>query len=290
MPMRLPHRGMRVRYRCRAGLRAVAAPAFVPAGHYYSPLTSTADIARAKASRHEPEGIALEVDAQVDLARQLDLRVPPINRWTPEDNEMFGAADAAVLHAMLLEFRPAQIVEVGSGFSTAVMLDVAEQALPDLKVTCIEPYSDRLRARLRPTDWDRLTLLEQPVQEVEPARILAGLRAGDVLFIDSTHVAKAGSDVLHLFQRTLPRVPPGVLVHIHDIFWPFEYPDAWLNARRDWNELYLLHAFLQHNTEWQILLFTSWLWQHRPDLPPAGTEHLSPGSIWLRRRARAVSA
>lgn len=286
--MRLPHRGMGLRGRCRAGLRAALTPSYVPVGHYYSPQTSAADISRAKAARHEPEGIDLRRDAQVDLAQRLNLAVPATDRWNP-DNQMFGAADAAVLRAMLLEFRPSHIVEVGSGFSTAVMLDVAEQTLPDLQITCVEPYSDRLRSRLRPTDWDRLTLLEQPVQDVDPARIVADLRPGDILFIDSTHVAKAGSDVLHLVQRTLPRVPAGVLVHVHDVFWPFEYPDTWLDARRDWNELYLLHAFLQFNAEWQIVLFASWLWEKHPELAPVGTEQLAPGSLWLRRIAPATA-
>lgn len=283
--MRVLPRTARLRYRARLGLQALAHPPYVPAGHYYSPQTSAADVARAKAARHEPEGIDLGIDTQVALARRLDLAVPPSDRWTARDNQMFGAADAAVLRAMLLEFRPRHVVEVGSGFSTAVMLDVADRTLPDLRVTCVEPYSARLRSRLRPSDWDRLTLLERPVQEVAPSELVADLGSGDVLFIDSTHVAKAGSDVLHLFQRVLPRVPVGGLVHVHDIFWPFEYPDDWLDRGRDWNELYLLHAFLQHNVEWEILLFASWLWQRHPELVPAGTQDLSPGSIWLRRRS-----
>jgi predicted O-methyltransferase YrrM len=196
---------------------------------------------------------------------------------------MYGPADASVLRSMLLDRRPQRVVEIGSGYSTAVTLDVAEEALPDLEITCVEPYADRLRSRLRAGDRDRLTLVERPVQEVEPARLVEGLEPNDIFFIDSTHVVKAGSDVAHLFLHTLPLVPPGVVVHVHDIFWPFEYPDEWLRLGRDWTESYLLQAFLAFNGAWEVLLFNSWLWAEHPELAAPGTEAEHPGSIWLRR-------
>jgi hypothetical protein len=81
----------------------------------------------------------------------------------------------------------------------------------------------------------------------------------------------------------LPRLAPGVAVHVHDIFWPFTYPSAWLHERRDWNEAYLLQAFLSGNAGWEIALFSSWLWRCHPEAvpPPLRTDH--PGSIWLRK-------
>ena len=105
---------------------------------------------------------------------------------------------------------------------------------------------------------------------------------GDVLFIDSTHVVKPGSDVVWLFLHVLPRLAPGVVVHVHDIFWPFEYPPEWLAERRDWTESYLLHAFLAGNREWEILLFSSWLWARHPELVPSRLDGV-PGNIWLRK-------
>jgi hypothetical protein len=106
-----------------------------------------------------------------------------------------------------------------------------------------------------------------------------------VLFIDSTHVVKAGSDVSWLILQVLPRLAPGVIVHIHDIFWPFEYPAAWLREHRDWTENYLVHAFLLGNSDWEILLFSSWLWQKHPELIPDRIAAERPGSLWLRRRS-----
>lgn len=263
----------------------VRRPPYVPSGHYYSPLTSSEDVGRAMAGRRLPAGVDLNEEAQLDLVRRLALSIPEEGRWTRDGNTMFGVADASVLRAMILHFSPKLVVEVGSGFSTAVMLDTAENSVPDLQVRCIEPYADRLRSRLRPGDDARLTLLEEPVQNVDPSDLVDDLVANDILFIDSTHVVKAGSDVCHLLLHTLPLVSPGVLVHVHDVFWPFEYPDDWLLRRRDWTEDYLLHAFLSHNSAWEILVFNSWVWAEHAELAPAGTEHEKPGSIWLRRKA-----
>jgi hypothetical protein len=161
-----------------------------------------------------------------------------------------------------------------------VLLDTAAADEFQTEVTCIEPYPKRLESVLVPSD--DVTLLRQPVQEV-PVGYFKSLRAGDILFIDSTHVAKAGSDVCWLFLRVLPLLAPGVLVHIHDVFWPFTYPEAWLREGRDWNESYFLNALLIDTTRWEIVLFSSWLWQNRTDLVPLDLRNEQPGSIWIRR-------
>jgi hypothetical protein len=115
---------------------------------------------------------------------------------------------------------------------------------------------------LRPED--NVDVIAAPVQDV-PVETFTSLEPGDVLFIDSTHVAKAGSDVVWLFLRVLPRLAKGVVVHVHDVFWPVEYPAQWLREGRSWNEDYLLNAFLCHNDAWRIELFSSWLWRRTPN-------------------------
>jgi len=160
--------------------------------------------------------------------------------------------------------------------------DVSGRHLPDLRITCVEPNADRLRSRLR--SQDDISLVEAPVQEVAVERFQE-LGAGDVLLIDSTHVAKPGSDVIWLYLHVLPTLAPGVLVHVHDIHWPFEYPEKWLLEGRDWNEVYLLRAFLTHNTAWQVRLMTSWLWAHRPELLPEQLRNEATGSFWMERVA-----
>ncbi len=256
-------------------------PPWVSPGHYYSPISSAEDVDRALSWPAEVPGVDLRADAQTSLMRELDLSPPAGPRWSArESNNMYGRADSTIYAALLRRFRPHAVVEVGSGYSTAVLLDIAADSEFETEVTCIEPYPKRLESVLVPAD--DVTLLRRPVQEV-PVSYFKSLRAGDILFIDSTHVAKAGSDVCWLFLRVLPILAPGVLVHIHDIFWPFSYPEKWLREGRDWNESYLLNALLIDTMRWEIVLFPSWLWQNHDDLVPFKLRNEQPGSIWIRR-------
>jgi hypothetical protein len=266
---------------------AIVRPPFVPPGHWASPLSSPSDVARALHWRKgSPPGVEIASERQLSLARELApvLEEPfdgPRYSTGPE-NTMYLPADAAVYRAILRRLRPTQVLEVGSGYSTAIALDTADRHLPDLELRCVEPYPDRLLDLLEPGDrvqLDRCLVQDLPLEEFET------LRAGDVLFIDSTHVVKPGSDVVWLFLHVLPRLSPGVVVRLHDIFWPFEYPPEWLEERRDWNESYALQAFLTGNRDWEILLFSSWLWKHHPELVPARLAAEVPGNIWLRRVA-----
>ncbi len=265
----------RVSRTARTMRAAVMSPPYVAPGHFYSPLTSDADVVRALSWEQAAPGVDLREDAQLALTGKLAeiiAQTLPGPRWDGgQANSMFGPADAAVYRAMLHYLRPKRIIEVGSGYSTAVAVDEG------YAVTCIEPYPDRLMSLLR--EGDPVTLIDQPVQDV-PLSLFATLNAGDILFIDSTHVAKAGSDVCWLLLHVLPRLP-GVVVHVHDIFWPFTYRKDWLAEHRDWNEAYLLHAFLSGNASWKILLFSSWLWHCHEEIVPQRLRGHEPGSIWL---------
>jgi hypothetical protein len=112
-------------------------------------------------------------------------------------------------------------------------------------------------------------------------------RSNDVLFIDSSHVTKIGSDVNYLFFEILPRLRPGVLVHIHDVMWPFNYPLEWIIEGRSWNKAYIVRAFLQYNEAFDILLFNSYLGHtYRKMLTEQMPKFLenTGGSIWLGKR------
>lgn len=257
----------------------IADPPWVTPGHFYSPISSAADVDRALRWNADLAGIDLRATHQLALWRELMFDGIPEHRYRA-GNGMYDRADAAVYQAVVRRFAPATVVEVGSGFSTAALLDAADRFLPQLTVRCIEPYPQRLLGLLEA--GDRIDLIESPVQDV-PIDVFTSLAPDDVLFIDSTHVAKAGSDVVWLFSRVLPRLTPGVLVHVHDIAWPFEYPADWLREGRNWNEAYLLRAFLCHNTAWRIEFFSSWFWHDNPELVPVDLRWERPGSIWLRR-------
>jgi predicted O-methyltransferase YrrM len=198
---------------------------------------------------------------------------------------MYEAVDAAIYHSLLRHLRPRRVLEVGSGYSTAVALDTIEAHGLDTVVECIEPNPERLQGRLRP--GDDVHLRQQLVQDV-PVEVFIELEAGDFLFIDSTHVVKAGSDVVWTTLQVLPRLKPGVVVHIHDMFWPMEYPDRWLRQRRDWSEIYLIHAFLAGNPAWRVLFFNDQALLAHPEVAAEYFPDLPghrPGGLWLEKIA-----
>jgi hypothetical protein len=169
-------------------------------------------------------------------------------------------------------------------------LDTTERWLDDghgrrVEVVFVEPYTELLRGLLRPGDESRVTIHETAVQDVA-LEVFESLGAGDVLFVDSTHVVKAGSDVNHLYFEIFPRLAPGVWVHVHDIFFPFEYPQEWILEGRAWHEAYLLRAMLTGNDAFEIRWFQSLMWaRHRQllegRLPAMGKN--PGGNIWLQK-------
>ena len=154
----------------------------------------------------------------------------------------YGVGDALALLGMLRCLEPRHYLEVGGGFTTGLTVDVNERCLGGhLSITAIEPYPELLKTLIRPAD--RIKILNCPVQSV-PLEYLARLEANDVLFIDSSHMLKIASDVQYLFTAILPILAEDVYIHFHDIFWPCEYPRAWIEMGIAWNEAYLLDAFL----------------------------------------------
>lgn len=273
-------------------------PAPWPHGHFHSPVPSLDEVrrdeARIFAVPADLPGIDLRADDQLALAEQfrpLYAEQPFGDDQTSErrywfNNDWFGWGDAIALHCMLRHLAPRRVIEVGSGFSSAVILDTNELCLDGgVRCTFIEPHPERLRGLLRDTDAE-VEIIERRLQDVD-LRLFEQLGAGDVLFIDSTHVSKVGSDVNTLFFDILPRLAPGVVIHIHDIFYPFEYPASWVFEGWAWNESYVLRSFLEFNDEFRILWFNSYLWRFHAD---AVTDALplwarnSGGSIWLQRR------
>ncbi len=273
---------------------------WVPAGHFYSPVPSLEEVRKRAVMTFDRDvrelpGIDLHEEAQLVLLEQLK-RFYPEMPFTAEsqdglryrfENRYYSYSDAIFLYCVIRHLAPQRIIEVGSGFSSCVILDTNELFFDGaIACTFIEPYPDVLRSLLKPGDREAYELIQSPVQDVDIERFLA-LDAGDILFIDSTHVSKTGSDVNKLFLEVLPRLRPGVCVHVHDIFHPFEYPEGWVEAGRAWNEAYLLRAFLIGNSSFEIMLFNTFLeafheeWFRR-EMPLCLKN--PGGSIWLRRR------
>ncbi|MCW5713958.1 MAG: class I SAM-dependent methyltransferase [Bauldia sp.] len=270
-----------------------------PAGHYYSPVVDPRELVGARAPHRaiEPKdipGIDLNIEemrrwwhevAVLVAATPFPPKEHPNWRYYP-GNGSYPIGDAVTLRAMMAQYRPKRIVEVGSGYSSAAMLDTIDEFGLSTAITCIEPYADRLRGRLRAGDERHLRILEQPVQAVPLAEFRA-LDADDILFIDSTHVLKTGSDVHFELFSILPVLKPGVIIHFHDIPYPFEYPDIWIFERQySWNEVYAVRAFLMNNNSYRVMFMNNLFFLKAQDLiratfPPFND---SPGSsLWVRK-------
>jgi hypothetical protein len=198
-------------------------------------------------------------------------------------NDMFSRLDAWILQAMLRHHRPKRMIEVGCGWSSLVTARVNREHLGgSMRFTCIEPYPPNFLG----DGVDGISRLIVSRVEELPVDLFLELRADDVLFIDTSHVVKTGGDVVFLFHEVLPRLALGVVVHIHDIFLPDDYPQEWVFSGRAWNEQYLVRSFLTFNHAFEVLLSVGWLTHRRPDVLaktvpgyPAG----GGGSLWVKR-------
>jgi hypothetical protein len=269
-------------------------------GHYYSPIPSLDDLRRDGTrifdrSLRDLPGVNLNAESQLQLLDQLK---PFYNEQPFTDdpapqrryffrNDFFSYGDALFLYGVMRWGRPQKIIEIGSGFSSFVMLDTNELFFNNrIRFTFIEPDVERLRSRLRDRDLRTAEIVAKPVQDVDLEQF-ASLNAGDILFVDSSHVAKIGSDVNQILFEILPRLRNGVLVHFHDVFYPFEYPREWIELQhRYWNEDYLLRAFLQYNSAFRICIWNHFLGTIHPqklaECMPLTIKNIG-GSLWLER-------
>jgi len=186
---------------------------------------------------------------------------------------------------MVRHLKPARLIEVGCGMSSCVVLDTCEALRLNTRLTFVDPYPEFLLKLIRAEDRSRFELRPQRIQDV-PSAIFAELEAGDVLFIDTSHASKIGSDVNHIFFQILPLLKKGVYLHFHDIFYPFEYPKDWLYRGMFWNEAYLLRAFLMCNHDFEIVMFNNYVLRCLTEQVKSAFPLFidAPGaSIWLRR-------
>jgi hypothetical protein len=196
----------------------------------------------------------------------------------------FGGTDALVAYCMFRHFQPRLIIEVGSGFSSLVAAEAIAKN-KDSALICIEPFPlEFLRAGFP----GLRSLIEKKVQDID-VEFFSQLESGDILFIDSSHTVKIGGDVNYLFLEVLPRLKPGVIVHVHDIFLPFDYRRDWvMDELRFWSEQYLLQAFLSFNSEFEVLMANAYLahrWMEELKATFTNSPWCGGGSFWMRRRS-----
>ncbi len=273
--------------------------------HYYSPIPDIADL-RARNVwdvRSAMVGVDFREPAQEELLARLGAAHGAECRWpldSPGDpeqfylgNDTFSFGCAASTHCMIRQFKPRSVIEIGSGQSSRVIAAAlrrnrAEGGVPGLHVV-VDPHADKV------FEGGAFPATEVVAERVEllDTSFFSTLREGDLLFIDSGHSVRIGGDVNFLFLEVLPRLAPGVLVHVHDIALPFEYSKVYATNetfRQFWTEQYLLQAFLCFNRDFETLLAMNWLMAERLELVRAAFPHYNPevhtvfsGSFWMRR-------
>jgi len=278
--------------------------AFEP-GHFYSPIVDPATLGERREALWPDNPVVSGIDfndashrhvlaegfprfiGDYDYPEHLDEAASPARFYT--QNPQFTWLDARALFVLLRAWRPKRVIEVGSGYSSLLIADVNHRfAGGDIDVTCIDPYP---REFLRSHVPGIARVVERTVQSL-PLDTFSELAAGDVLFIDSSHVSKTGSDVNYLLFDVVPTLAPGVHVHVHDVFLPFEYPPEWvLVQNRSWNEQYIVRALLMYAGATLRVDFGSAYAFHRfRDLVIAALAHprghgFAGGSLWFTKLA-----
>jgi hypothetical protein len=204
-------------------------------------------------------------------------------------NQNYESVDAELLYAIVRARKPRRVLELGSGYTTLLIGDACRRNAEDGAATEHIAYDPYPRAQILgeapppPTRFEPVSATEVPLDAFRE------LQAGDVLFVDTTHTVKLGSDVNYIVLDVLPVLASGVVVHFHDVFLPWEYPRTWFETMQYyWAEQYLLQAFLAFNDTFEVLLPVQALARDRADrlaaVVPSFTSEVRPGAIWLTRR------
>ena len=264
--------------------------------HYYSPLVYKSDLRESLARERIINGLDLNEAGQLDLLAQFDFRdelaaipnsVANGPAFSYENNDVFGIGDAEYLYNIIRHFKPKQILEIGSGQSTlmarlAIEANKQENAYYNCRQICVEPFEQPWLEQIG------VTVHRTKIEELD-STLVESLAVNDILFIDLSHVIRPQGDVVYEYLNMLGRTQLGVLIHVHDIFTPRDYPEAWvIRDRKLWNEQYLLEAFLCFNRSFKIIGALNWLWHNHPDrltraCPVLSAKGGEPGSFWFTR-------
>ena len=273
-------------------------PQEFPPGHFHSPIPSSHKIRRNESRifnipRYIPS-IDLNETEQIRFLNEFKAYYDAIP-FTHEkeeglryffNNKFYSYSDAIFLYAMILHSKPKRIIEIGSGFSSCVILDTNDLHFDNnIRCTFIEPYPDRLLSLIKKTDLDRIELINKDIQDID-IEMFRSLSEKDILLVDSTHISKTDSDVNYIFFNILPVLNKGVFIHFHDIFYPFEYPKEWILGGKSWNEAYILRAFLQYNDSFKIIFFNTYMehfFKNKFDEDYPLCMENTGGSIWIKK-------
>jgi len=267
--------------------------------HYYQPMINPKKYLQKPLN--DPRvlpGIEWNIEEQLSLIGnfhyQDELRLVPKEEKDAKalafyyNNPSLCAADAEFLYNIIRHFKPRRVIEVGCGYSTRMAVraekkNEAENAENACLHICIEPYEMPWLEKME------VEVMRSKVEDV-PLATFSQLEAGDILFIDSSHIIRPQGDVLFEFLELLPTLKPGVLIHVHDVFSPRDYLEAWVvDQHIQWNEQYLLEAFLSFNDRFRIIgavnLLKNDYGKALEEKCPVTAERPEeqPGSFWMIR-------
>lgn len=274
--------------------------------HYDQPIPDVRDLSTRKASiwkDSEMIGINMNGESQLMFLKEVSSKYRDEYINLPKDRDQIGseydfyfgngafeAVDAEILYCVVRYFKPSRVIEIGSGFSTLLFIRAIQanrsQERKGSSLIAVDPNPSEV---IRSNIPGLTKLIPQQVQELG-LDFFQQLESGDILFIDSSHVVKIGGDVNYLYLDVLPRIKDGVIIHVHDIFLPSEYPERWvLSEHRFWTEQYLVQAFLTCNSAFEVLWGGSYMAANYPEelkatFPSYNEGITQPGSLWIRKR------
>lgn len=277
--------------RCKHVLMQVGV--FPIRNHYYEPLFDSSVLRRPLSQDRSLPGIDWNIDEQLTLLKSFkfndelnDLLIRKSDEISYSRNGLFGGGDADFLYNLIRLKKPARLFEIGSGNSTLIALEaIKRNRLEDeswvCNHLCIEPYEMPWLEKID------VKVIRQKVEDVD-ITLFSELDKDDILFIDSSHIIRPQGDVVFEYLELLPSLKHGVIVHVHDIFSPKDYPKAWIvDQVRMWNEQYLFEAFLTCNKDWKVIGALNFLhhnhYQELKGRCPYLEPWNEPGSFYMQR-------
>ncbi len=264
--------------------------------HYYEPQFDFREMDRKFTDKRLLPGINWNVQNQLKLMREFnyatELENIPMEKTSDLEyylkNDAFEEGDSEYWYQLIRLKKPKRIFEIGSGNSTlmainAIKKNEEEDKNYQCKHICIEPYE------MPWLEKTTVTVVREKVEDVDIA-FFSELESDDILFIDSSHVIRPEGDVVFEYLELLPTLKKGVIVHVHDIFSPRNYPDRWLKDNiLLWNEQYLLEGFLTHNSSWDIIGSLNYLhhnhYEKLNEVCPNLSMKSEPGSFYLQKNS-----